>query len=206
MFLVLRVNRVYSYTLHDPLFTPHRRPGYKAPHQCFGRWPHTQSDSSLRVKKSQTLLYSVLRRMTDLLWTFGLAAPNYCIDPCLLYEYMSTFVDSVEGDTRYTRNIPPFSHCDISLYLFTFTRHSVQAQGVGEVIHHYDHPPPPPSYISHCLKIELPHSFWPYWDWPSSFYNEVSNIFNKHLTITLFLTRYKRSKTYRFVKLGRDFS
>lgn len=91
--------------------------------------------------------YSVLRRMTDLLWTFGLAAPNYCIDPCQLYEYMSTFVDSVEVDTRYTRNMPPFSHCDLSLYLFTFTRrivHSVQAQGVGAVIHHSDHPPTPP--------------------------------------------------------------
>lgn len=105
MFLVLRVNRVYSYTLHNPLFTPHRRPGYKAPHQCFGRWPNTQSDSSLRVKKSQTLLYSVLRRMTDLLWTFGLAAPNYCIDPCQLYEYMSTLVDSVDvGHTLYTKH------------------------------------------------------------------------------------------------------
>lgn len=139
MFLVL------AYTIHDPLFTPHRRPGYKAAHQCFGRWPHTQSDSSLRVKKSQTLLYSVLRRMTNLLWTFGLAAPNYCIDPCQLYEYMSTSVDSVEVDTLYTKHAAVLALRSLTIS-FTFTRrivHIVQAQAVGATIHHSDHLPPP---------------------------------------------------------------
>lgn len=132
------------YTLHDPLFTPHRRPGYKAAHQWFGRWPHTQSDSSLRVKKSQTLLYSVLRRMTNLLWTFGLAAPNYCIDPCQLYEY-EYFCRQCRGrHTLYTKHAAVLALRSLTIS-FTFTRrivHSVQAQAVGATIHHSDHPPP----------------------------------------------------------------